>query len=165
MHKALVLEAIGHELRDRDERQLVLGGKHLELRPTRRCAIAIEDLADDAGRAQAGKPGKVDGGFGMSDALQHATIARAQRNSSWITCGRGRRLSGWQWWRSEQGLAAARVQAICVRLPSPCRLRTSSQLARQLSPVAPARSQSLWQPRCHWTRRAMPSSSHLALRL
>ena len=58
---------------------LVLGGELLELRPARRRAVLVQDLADHAGRREPGEPREVDGGLGMPDALEHAAVARAQR--------------------------------------------------------------------------------------
>ena len=46
--------------------------------PSRRRRSA-DDLAERAGRAQAGQPGQVDGGLGVAGPPQHAAVAGAQR--------------------------------------------------------------------------------------
>ena len=79
VHQPLVLQAVGDELGDGDEGEVVPIGERLELRPARRGAVVVEDLADDARRVQAGEPGQVHRGLGVADALQHPAVARPQR--------------------------------------------------------------------------------------
>jgi hypothetical protein len=40
--------------------------------------VLVHDLADDAGRVEAGEPREIDRGLGLTAALEHATRARAQ---------------------------------------------------------------------------------------
>ncbi len=41
-------------------------------------SVLVHDLADDAGRVETCEPGKIDGRFGLADALEHATGLRPQ---------------------------------------------------------------------------------------
>ena len=79
LHEPLVLHPVPDQIGDRDERQAVPLREPREIGHARHRAVAIHDLADDAGRRQAGQPRQIDGGFGMSGAHQHAAVARAQR--------------------------------------------------------------------------------------
>ena len=79
MHETLVLEPVRDELRDRDERDAVLLRELLELRTARRRSVLVEDLANHSRRQASGQPREIDRGFGVSDALEHAAVARAQR--------------------------------------------------------------------------------------
>ena len=67
------------ELRDGDEREAVLWANRSSSGAARARAVFVEDLADHAGRRQAGEAREVDRRFGVADALQHAAVARAQR--------------------------------------------------------------------------------------
>src|SRR5437867_6351398 len=78
MNQSLVLQTMRNELRDRDERELMLLGKALELLTARGAAILVEDLANHAGRVQASAARQVDRGLRVADALQHAALTRAQ---------------------------------------------------------------------------------------
>src|SRR6476661_494194 len=75
----LVLEPVRDELRDGDEREAVLLRERLELRALGGRAVVVEDLADHTGGIHAGEPREIDRGLGVPDALEHATVARAQR--------------------------------------------------------------------------------------
>ncbi len=77
MHQPLILQAMRDELRHGDEGEPVLRGKSVELIALGRRAVVVEDLTDHPCRRQAGHPRQIDRGFGMPDALQHATLARA----------------------------------------------------------------------------------------
>ena len=79
MHQPLVSQPVRDELRDGDERECVLLRKRLEVGTLRGGAVGGEDLADDAGRLQAGETHEIDGRFGVADALQHAAFTGAQR--------------------------------------------------------------------------------------
>jgi len=54
-------------------------GEPLQIRAAGRRAVVVEDLADHAGRIEAGEAREVHRGLGVPDALQHATLAGAQR--------------------------------------------------------------------------------------
>ncbi len=75
----LGLEPVGHELGDRDEREVVLLRDRLQLRTPRHRAVGVEDLADDAGGHEPGEPRQVHAGLGLPYPLQHAARASAQR--------------------------------------------------------------------------------------
>ena len=45
-------------------------------------AVVVHDLADDAGRVEAGEPREVDGGLGLAGALEHAA-RRARSGKTW----------------------------------------------------------------------------------
>ena len=76
--QAFRAKAMGDDLRDRDERQIVLLREAIQVGPLRRCAIRVEDLADDTGRLEARKPHEVHCCLGVADALQHAAFPRPQ---------------------------------------------------------------------------------------
>ena len=42
-------------------------------------AVVVDDLAEHAGRVQAGHAGQVDGGLGVAGPLEHAAVGVAQR--------------------------------------------------------------------------------------
>ena len=77
MHKALVLEAMGHDLRYGDERDSVLLRELLELWAPRRCPVLVENLANHTRRQPSSQP-RDPRRFRMSDALQDAAVPRAQ---------------------------------------------------------------------------------------
>ena len=79
MHQALGAEPVLHQVGDRHEGQAEALRDAAELRLPRHGAVGIQDLADDAGRQQAGQPRQVHAGLGLPHALQHATGAGAQR--------------------------------------------------------------------------------------
>jgi hypothetical protein len=78
VHQLLGLEPVGHELRDGDERQIVLPGDLLQLRAARHRAVGVEDLADDAGGHQPGEPRQIDARLRLPHPLQHAPGPGAQ---------------------------------------------------------------------------------------
>ena len=55
------------------------GAVALEVVDARHRAVVVHDLADHAGRVQAGQPREVDGGLGLARALQHAAGLGLQR--------------------------------------------------------------------------------------
>ena len=67
---------------DGDQRQAVLVGEDPQFVGLGHRALVLlaDDLADRAGRLQAGQPGQVDGGLGVAGAAQHPTVLGAQRN-------------------------------------------------------------------------------------
>jgi hypothetical protein len=78
MHKSFALKPMRHELRDSNESQLVLGSEFLELRPTGRRAVFVEDLAHYARWKKSREPCKIDCRFGMSNALKNSAVACAK---------------------------------------------------------------------------------------
>ena len=61
--------------------QIVFAAKFDELRHAGHGAVFAHDFADDAGRIESGDARKIDAGFGLPGAHQHAAIARAQREN------------------------------------------------------------------------------------
>ncbi len=70
--------AIGDEVLDGDELEVVLGAEDLELRATHHRAVLGEDLADDAGGVQPGKAGEVGRRFCLAGAHEHAAVTHPQ---------------------------------------------------------------------------------------
>ena len=71
-------------------------------------AVVVDDLAEHAGRVEAGQAGEVDGGLGVAGPLEHAALAVAQREDV-ARAGRGRR-GGWPG-RSSAWMVVARSAA------------------------------------------------------
>ena len=68
------------QLLDGDERQVVLGGKFPQLRHALHAAIVVVyQLAEHARRRATRQPREVHRRLGVTRALQHAPVARAQR--------------------------------------------------------------------------------------
>src|SRR5688500_13819126 len=83
VNEAFRLEAVGHQLRDGDERQPVLGGETLQLRPPCARSVTAKHLAKNASGRQASESREIDRRFGVTNALQNASIARSHwRNVS-----------------------------------------------------------------------------------
>ena len=64
-----------------------------QLRQPRHRPVLVHDLADHAGREEPGEPGEVDGGLGVTGALEHAALAVPQREDvarAWKVLRRGR---------------------------------------------------------------------------
>ena len=78
-HQPLPGEAVGHELFDRDELEVVLGGHRFQCVPSGHCAVLGEDFADDSDGREAGEAGQVHGRFGLSHPAEHAALARPKR--------------------------------------------------------------------------------------
>ena len=79
LDQLLVPAAVLDQVGDRDQlspcrSQYGIRSGHAGHRP-----VLVHDLADDAGRDQAGEAREVDGGLGLARALEHAAGARAQR--------------------------------------------------------------------------------------
>ena len=72
-------QAVANHLRDGQHLQPMGGAEALQVGHARHGAVVVHDLADDAGRDEAGHARQVDGGFGLAGAHQHAAFARAQR--------------------------------------------------------------------------------------
>jgi hypothetical protein len=78
-HQPLGAHPVADEVGDRDHQQLVLPSRTSSARDARHAAVAAHDLADDAGRVQAGDARQVHGRLGLAGAHQHAAVTRAQR--------------------------------------------------------------------------------------
>jgi hypothetical protein len=78
-HESLVPQSMRDDLRDRDERDVVLAREHLEIGAARHRAVRVHDLADHADRWQSSEAREVHRGLRLTDAAQHAARHRAQR--------------------------------------------------------------------------------------
>ena len=78
-HERLVLAAIGDEVGDRDDLQSVLGAEADQVRQPRHRSVLVHGLAENAGRVEPGEPGEIDGGLGVTGALEHPAFAVPQR--------------------------------------------------------------------------------------
>jgi hypothetical protein len=76
VNQTLRLEAMGNELRDRDERQPVFGGEALQLGTACARTVAAQDFAQDAGGREPGKPRQVYRRLSVSNTLQDPALAR-----------------------------------------------------------------------------------------
>src|SRR5262249_30512073 len=79
VHEPLVLQAVGDELGDGDERETMVPGEALQVGAPRHGAVGVQDLTDDAGRIEVREPGEIDAGLRLAHALQHAAGAGPQR--------------------------------------------------------------------------------------
>jgi hypothetical protein len=75
----LVLATPFDEVGDRDERQVVFVGEDAQLVGLGHGALVLlaDDLADRAGRLQAGQPGQIDRGLGVAGPAQHPAVLGA----------------------------------------------------------------------------------------
>ena len=79
-HQLLVLAAVADQVRNGDERQVVLLGEGLEVSQPRHLGLVLgHDLAQHAGRREPGGPGQVDRRLGVPGTLEDAAAAIAQR--------------------------------------------------------------------------------------
>ena len=76
----LVGPPVGDEVGDRDQGEVVLVGEAPQVRHPHHGAVVVDQLAEHAGRAQAGQPGQVDRGLGVAGPAQHAAVAGPQRH-------------------------------------------------------------------------------------
>ena len=74
-----VLAPVADQVGDRDQQQAVLAANALEVGHARHRAVVVDDLAQHAGRVEAGQAGEVDRGLGVAGPLEHAALAVAQR--------------------------------------------------------------------------------------
>src|SRR5690606_27125994 len=82
LHLLLVATPVRDQVRDGDEGQPVGGGELRQLVAAGHLADVPpgHHLAQHAGRPQAGQPGQVHGGLGVTGAAQHPTVAGTQRH-------------------------------------------------------------------------------------
>ena len=78
LHEPVVAHPVLDQIRHRDHQQAVPAREPVEVRHAGHRAVVVHDLADDAGRIQAGEPGQVHRRFGLACAHQHAAVARPQ---------------------------------------------------------------------------------------
>ncbi len=74
-----MLQSVGDDLGHRDERHVVLIGKHLELRAAGHGPVGVEDLADHPRRCQACQPRKIDRGLRLPHPLEHPSRLGPER--------------------------------------------------------------------------------------
>ena len=85
-HEVVVAAAIGDEVGNGADLQLVLAGEFHQFGQPRHGAVVIHDLADHARRVQARKAADIGRGLGMTGADQDAAVARAQREDMARRC-------------------------------------------------------------------------------
>ena len=73
------LQAVADQVLDGADLEAVPLGEGDEVRHARHGAVVVHDLADDAGRIEAGQPREIDAGLRVPGADQHAALARDQR--------------------------------------------------------------------------------------
>jgi hypothetical protein len=79
LDQPLVFEAIPNDLCDRDEFEVVLRSKIIELRAAGHAAVRVHDFADHTDRRQSREPRQINGCFRLPDPAQHTTRHGAQR--------------------------------------------------------------------------------------
>jgi hypothetical protein len=79
LHQLVAVLPIGDQLGDRNLRELVPLGEGGDVRSAHHGAVVFHQLGQNAHRSKAGEPTKIDAGFGMAGAHQHAARARDQR--------------------------------------------------------------------------------------
>ena len=79
LDELLVAAAVLDEVGDGDHLQAVPLAVRDEVGDARHRPVVVHDLADDAGRVEAGEAREVDRRLGLADALEHAAGLRAQR--------------------------------------------------------------------------------------
>jgi hypothetical protein len=79
MHEALGLETMRYELGDGDESKAVLLREPFELGAASTRAVLAKNLADHSGWYEAGKASEINGCFGVSHTLKHASLAGTKR--------------------------------------------------------------------------------------
>ncbi len=79
-HELLVPTAVPNEVRNRDDREIVLLGEPLQVRQAGHLRFVLgDDLAQDTRRGETGGPAEVHRRLGVPGPLEHATGAVAQR--------------------------------------------------------------------------------------
>ena len=79
LDQLLLAPPVGDQVGDRDHLQAVALAVGNQVRNARHRAVVVHDLADDAGRSQAGEAGEVDRGLGLPGALQHPAVFGLER--------------------------------------------------------------------------------------
>eukprot|EP01022_Parablepharisma_sp_SALTPOND_P024123 TRINITY_DN5305_c1_g4_i2.p1 TRINITY_DN5305_c1_g4~~TRINITY_DN5305_c1_g4_i2.p1 ORF type:complete len:914 (+),score=247.13 TRINITY_DN5305_c1_g4_i2:98-2839(+) len=79
VHKGLVAHAVGDQVGDGHDLQIVLGRELLQVGHAGHGAVVLHDLADHPGRGQAGQAGQVHRALGLAGAHQHPAPAGPQR--------------------------------------------------------------------------------------
>ena len=79
LDQLVVAAPVGDQVGDRDHLQPVLRAVALEVGHARHRAVVVHDLADHAGRVEAGEPREVHRRLGLAGALEHAAGLRLQR--------------------------------------------------------------------------------------
>ena len=79
LHQLVAVLPVGDQFGDRDLHQFVLLREGGDVRPAHHGAVVFHQLGQNAHRRQTGEPAKIDAGFGMARAHQHAAFARHQR--------------------------------------------------------------------------------------
>ena len=91
LDELLLAEPVLDQVGDGDDPHLVLARERHQVRHASHGAVVVHDLADHAGRAQAGQSRQIDRALGLARAAQHAALAGTQRNT-WpgraMSCGR-----------------------------------------------------------------------------
>ncbi len=106
LDELLVAAAVLDEVGDGDHLQPVPLAVGDEVGDAGHRPVVVHDLADDAGRVEAGEAGEVDRRLGLADALEHAARPRAQRAAR----GRG--------WTRSDGFASGEIATWIVWLRS-----------------------------------------------
>jgi hypothetical protein len=66
------------ELSNRDECESVFLSEVFELRPSRSCAVIVQNLANDSRGIHTCEPSQIHRGFSMTYALQHSALSRSE---------------------------------------------------------------------------------------
>ena len=78
LHQLVAVLPVGDQLGNRNLRELVLAREGGDVRSAHHGAVVFHQLGQHADRSKAGEPAKIDAGFGMARAHQHAALARHQ---------------------------------------------------------------------------------------
>ena len=81
-----MVAAVLNELCNRRQQQAVLFAELLQCSETHHGSVVMLNLANDANGLAASKARKVNGGFGVSGTLQHATLTRTQWENMTRSC-------------------------------------------------------------------------------
>ena len=93
LDELLVPAPVGDQVRDRDHLQPVAVAVRAEVRNPRHRPVVVHDLADHAGRVQAGEPREVDRRLGLADPLEHAAgLGLEREHVPWLDELAGARL-------------------------------------------------------------------------
>lgn len=85
LNEALALAAVFDEVFDGAKFELVADGEGAKFRQTGHGTVVVHDFADDGNGAAASQASEVDGGFGMSGALENAAVLGPQgEDVAWL---------------------------------------------------------------------------------